>query len=190
MKRGYKIAAAAALTTIIVAGAAQANRRKEAAPLAVVPTLDLQRYAGRWYEIAKLPNRFQRECVGDTSATYTLRPDGTVTVRNQCRRADGRMKSAEGVARKAEKGGPASKLEVRFAPAFLSFVPAVWGDYWVIALGDNYEYSVVGEPGREYLWILSRRPQMDDAEYQRLLALAAAKGFDTSRVVRTKQTSQ
>jgi apolipoprotein D and lipocalin family protein len=184
MKRRRKIIAAAALTALVVAGATQA-KRKEQAPLGVVPSLDLRRYAGRWYEIARLPNRFQRECASDTAATYTPRPDGTLAVVNECRRADGRMKSAAGVARVVD-GATNAKLEVRFAPAFLSFLPFAWGDYWVLALGENYEYALVGEPGREYLWVLARTPQMGDGQYQELLKRAAAAGFDTSRMVRTK----
>jgi apolipoprotein D and lipocalin family protein len=187
MKRRSQIITAVALTTLVVAGVAQAKRKSDSRALNVVPSIDLQRYAGKWYEIARLPNRFQRDCAGDTTATYTPREDGTITVVNQCRRADGRIKSAEGVARRADSGGPNSKLEVRFAPAFLSFLPFVWGDYQVIALGENYEYAVVGEPGREYLWVLSRTPRMDEAQYQDLLKRAAAQGFDTSRMVRTKQ---
>lgn len=187
MKRRNQVIVAVALTTLVVAGVAQAKRKNDSQPLNVVPSIDLQRYAGKWYEIARLPNRFQRDCAGDTTATYTPREDGTIIVVNQCRRADGRVKSAEGVARRADADGPNSKLEVRFAPAFLSFLPFVWGDYQVIALGENYEYAVVGEPGREYLWVLSRTPQVDEAQYQNLLKRAAAQGFDTSRMVRTKQ---
>jgi apolipoprotein D and lipocalin family protein len=185
MRHGKKIMAAAALTALVVAGASQA-RRRDHAPLGVVPSLDLKRYAGRWYEIARLPNRFERDCASDTAATYTPRADGTLTVVNECRRADGQMKSAEGVARVVDRATNA-KLEVRFAPAFLSFMPFVWGDYWVLALGDNYECALVGEPGREYLWVLSRTPQIDEGQYQELLKRAAAAGFDTSRMLRTGQ---
>jgi apolipoprotein D and lipocalin family protein len=184
MKQRKKIIAAA-VAALVVAGASQASR-KDHAPLEVVPSLDLKRYAGRWYEIARLPNRFQRDCAGDTAATYTPLADGALAVVNECRRADGRLKSAEGVARVVDRATNA-KLEVRFAPAFLSFLPFAWGDYWVLALGDSYEYALVGEPGREYLWVLARAPQMDDGQYQELLKRAAALGFDTGRMVRTKQ---
>jgi apolipoprotein D and lipocalin family protein len=152
-----------------------------------VPSIDLNRYAGKWYEIARLPNSFQKSCAGDVSATYTLKEDGKIGVLNECRKADGKMKSAAGVARKADKEGPNSKLEVRFAPAFLSFLPVVWGDYWVIELSPNYEYAVIGEPSRKYLWILSRSPKMDNALYQSLLQKIAAHGYDTSRIVMTRQ---
>lgn len=153
-----------------------------------VPTLDLQRYAGRWYEIARYPNRFQKQCARDTTAEYVLGADGRITVTNRCVRADGSTDQAVGVARLATPGGPASKLKVRFAPAFLSFIPQVWGDYWVLALAPDYRYAVVGDPGRNYLWILSRTAQMSAADYRAAVDAAAAQGFDTTRLQRTEQT--
>jgi apolipoprotein D and lipocalin family protein len=156
-------------------------------PLSVVPHLDLQKYAGVWYEIARFPNRFQEKCAGDVTAEYQPRPDGRVTVINRCRTRDGGSDAAEGVARPLE-GAPSSALEVRFAPAFLSFLPNVWGDYQVMALDDAYTYSLVGTPDRKYLWVLSRTPSMDEAAYQKLLAIAAGQGFATSRLVKTAQT--
>lgn len=155
-------------------------------PLSTIPSLDVNRYLGTWYEIAKFPNRFQRKCAGDTSATYSLLGDGRIRVVNRCRTADGKQDIAEGVAHQV--GDAASpKLEVRFAPAILSFIPLVWGDYWVIDLDKDYQLSAVSEPGRQYLWILSRSRQVDPAAYQALLARLAAQGFDTSRLVPTPQ---
>ena len=156
------------------------------APLRVVPSVDLNRYAGTWYEVARLPNRFQTKCAGEVAAKYTPRPDGRITVVNSCRLSDGTTNQASGVARRVE-GRPSSILEVRFAPAILSFLPAVWGDYQVIALGEAYDHAVVGTPDRQYLWILSRTPQMDPALYQRLLDGARAQGFDVAKVVPTRQ---
>jgi apolipoprotein D and lipocalin family protein len=161
-----------------------------AAPLPTQDWVDLGRYAGRWHEIARLPNRFQEQCAGDVAATYTLRPDGRVTVVNECRKKDGTVTRAEGVARRAEANGPASRLKVRFAPAFLSFLPFVWGDYWIVELDRDYRYAVVGEPSRKYLWILSRRPELDEATYAALTERARALGFDTSRLRRTPQSSR
>ena len=161
-----------------------------AAPLPTQDWVDLARYAGRWYEIARLPNRFQDQCAGDVAATYTLRPDGRVTVVNECRRRDGQTTRAEGVARRADEKGPASRLKVRFAPAVLSFLPFVWGDYWIVELDRDYRYAVVGDPARKYLWILSRSPEMDAATYESLAATAGRLGFDTARLVRTPQSSR
>jgi apolipoprotein D and lipocalin family protein len=151
-------------------------------PLAVAPDIDLARYTGVWYEIARLPNRFQRQCVDNVTATYQLRDDGRLSVVNACRLIDGDMERAEGVARIASAEGPNTRLEVRFAPAWLGWLPLVWGDYWIIELAPDYSYSVVGTPSRKYLWILARSPRMDESIYSAILARAAGKGFDTSRV--------
>jgi apolipoprotein D and lipocalin family protein len=161
-----------------------------AAPLPTQDWVDLARYAGRWYEIARLPNRFQDQCAGDVAATYTLRPDGRVTVVNECRRRDGQTARAEGVARRADETGPASRLKVRFAPAFLSFLTFVWGDYWIVDLDRDYRHAVVGDPSRKYLWILSRSPGMDAATYESLVATAGRLGFDTARLAPTPQASR
>ncbi|HVO12052.1 MAG TPA: lipocalin family protein [Vicinamibacteria bacterium] len=152
--------------------------------------VDLARYAGRWYEIARLPNRFQRQCAGDVIAIYTLRADGRVTVLNQCRKADGTTASAEGEARRADPDGPASRLKVRFAPGFLSFLPFVWGDYWILELDHDYRYALVGDPARKYLWFLSRTPTMDAATYESLTAAATRLGFDVARLERTPQSTR
>jgi apolipoprotein D and lipocalin family protein len=152
--------------------------------------VDLARYAGRWYEIARLPNRFQDQCAGDVVATYTLRPDGRVTVVNECRKKDGRTTRAEGIARLADEKGPASRLKVRFAPAALSFLPFVWGDYWILELDHDYRHAAVGDPARKYLWILSRSPKMDAATYDSLAAAAGRLGFDTARLVATPQSAR
>ncbi len=155
--------------------------------LQVVPSVDLVRYTGRWYELARLPNSFQKDCSGEVVATYSLLEQGELKVVNECRKTNGQVEQAEGRARLADKNGPNSKLKVRFAPAFLSWLPAVWGDYWIIDLAPDYSYSVVGTPDRKYFWILSRTPQMEPATYQRLLEKAAGAGFDVARIVRTSQ---
>ena len=159
-----------------------------AAPLPTQDWVDLARYAGRWYEIARLPNRFQGQCAGDVAATYTLRPDGRVTVVNECRGRDGHGRRAEGVARRADEKGPASRLKVRFAPPWLSFLPSVWGDYWIVGLDRDYRHAIVGDPSRKYLWILSRSPAMDATTYESLAAEAGRLGFDTARLVLTPQS--
>lgn len=142
---------------------------------APVPVLDLQRYSGQWHEIAHLPMFWQRQCVGDITATYTPRPDGTVGVRNACRTEDGKTDVSEGVARPVPDEPGA--LQVRFAPEWLSWLPWVWADYWVIEVDPEYRWAVVGGPDRDHLWILSRTPDMNRALFQRLKANAAAKGY-------------
>ena len=123
-------------------------------PLRVVDSLDLTRYAGRWYEAARFPNKFQDQCSGDVVVHYAVRTDGRIDVVNRCRTAAGKIDEARGIGRKAGDGKNSARLEVRFAPAILSFLPSVWGDYWVIGLGPEYTWAVVGTPSREYLWLL------------------------------------
>jgi len=155
-------------------------------PVRPVASVDLERYAGRWFEIARYPNRFQGSCAGEVTATYERREDGRIRVVNRCRRADGSMNEAEAVARPVEGGGNA-RLKVRFAPGWLTFLPFVWADYWVIGLADDYEWAVVGTPNRKYLWILARTPQLSDAGRAAAEARIKENGFDLSRLVRTRQ---
>jgi apolipoprotein D and lipocalin family protein len=164
-----------------------AGSNASAPELKTVASVDLNRYAGRWYEIARYPNRFQKQCAGNTTADYRLKPNGRIEVLNQCRQQDGSIKAAKGEAKIVEKSTNA-KLEVRFAPSFLSFLPFVWGDYWIIDLGANYEYSVVGSPDRDYFWILAREPRLDEQTYAGILERAKAKGFDPDKVVKTPQS--
>jgi apolipoprotein D and lipocalin family protein len=152
-------------------------------PLQAVPELDLARYAGTWHEIARLPMFFQRKCARDVTATYTLAEDGTIGVRNACVKQDGDTMASDGQARRTEHGQ--GKLEVRFAPAWLSALPMVWADYWVIALDRDYQWAIVGEPGREYLWILSRNPTMDEPTFEALKARARMLGYDLSELIVT-----
>ena len=181
-KRIVLITGCMAMLTAIGLAIARGKR-----PLRVVPEVDLVRYAGRWYEIARFPNRFQKRCAGEVTAEYTLLPSGKISVLNRCRLENGGQIQAEGVARVAGKGQPNSILKVRFAPEFLSFIPQVWGDYQIIALSPDYTLAVVGDPGRKYLWILSRSPRMDDPTYNRLVEEARAQGFEVSRLVKTRQ---
>ncbi|HET7041774.1 MAG TPA: lipocalin family protein, partial [Gemmatimonadales bacterium] len=109
----------------------------------------------------------------------------SIRVTNRCLRGDGSEIRAVGKARLADRAGPASRLKVRFAPAWLSFLPMVWGDYWVLDLTDDYTVVLVGDPGRKYLWILARSPEPDSAQVARMVATAAAQGFDVGRLVRT-----
>lgn len=172
----------------LVMGALILARANAAQNLEVVPSVDLARYVGKWYEIARLPNRFESKCAGEVTATYVRLADGQLNVVNECRLTDGRANQAEGKARLAGKGETNSKLEVRFAPAWLGWLPAVWGDYWIIDLAPDYSYAVVGTPDRKYFWILARSPQIDEVVYERLVERARAKGFDVSRLIKTRQS--
>jgi apolipoprotein D and lipocalin family protein len=156
------------------------------APLKTITSLDVPRYMGTWYEIAKFPNWFQKKCIGNTKAVYSMKPDGNLRVLNSCKQADGEMTEAEGTARQiGAKDSP--KLEVRFAPAWLSFLPMVWGDYWVIDLDTQYQLAAVSDPRREYLWVLSRTPQVDPKVYEDLLRRLQAQQFDIRKLELTVQ---
>lgn len=154
--------------------------------LQTIERLDVARYLGTWYEIAKYPNRFQRQCVADTQALYRPRDDGQIDVINRCRQANGEMTEAVGRARQIG-AADSPKLEVRFAPVWLSWLPLVWGNYWVIDLDPAYQLVAVSEPKREYLWVLSRTPTVDVAAYQALLGRLQRKGFDLSKLERSAQ---
>jgi apolipoprotein D and lipocalin family protein len=155
---------------------ATANTKQD---LETVSQVDLSRYAGEWYEIARLPNGFQKKCADSVSANYTLRSDGSIRVVNSCRKQSGAFTTATGKAKIVDKTTNA-KLKVTFFWPF-------YGDYWILDLGENYEYSVVGDSSRKYLWILSRTPQIDEGLYKQLLANMQRKGFDTTRMIRTVQ---
>jgi apolipoprotein D and lipocalin family protein len=165
---------------------AAARERHEHTDLVPIDSLDVPRYLGAWYEIAKYPNRFQKQCDGYTTAHYSLQPDRTLQVVNRCRRADGRYVEAVGAARQLGRAD-SPKLEVRFAPGWLSFLPMVWGDYWVIDLDPDYQLAAVSEPKREYLWILSRTPTVPRQAYAALLARLERQGFDLDRLEATRQ---
>ena len=157
-------------------------------PVRTVDAVDLDRYLGEWFEIARFPNRFQRTCTGDVRATYARRADGRVDVINRCRTADGRITEARGVARVVDERTSA-KLKVRFAPAALSFLPFVWGDYWIVGLADDYSWAVVASPDRTYLWILARARTLDAVSLDAARAVARTNGFDLDRLTMTPHAS-
>jgi apolipoprotein D and lipocalin family protein len=161
--------------------AATSTQRLQLPPLEAVSHVDLTRYVGTWYEIANFPQWFQRGCTG-TTATYTVRDDGDLDVLNRCREGslDGELKSKLGRARLTDRTTN-SKLQVSFFRPF-------WGDYWIIDLDDDYQYAVVGHPGRDYLWILSRSPTMVDATYRSIIERLEVRGYDTSRLVVTQHS--
>lgn len=178
----------AVLTTIAAFALSVTAQNKPAAnnDLKTVAKVDLKKYSGKWFEIARYPNKFQKQCVGNTTATYTTKTNGKIEVVNRCLKNDGLVDDAKGEARIVDKATNA-KLEVRFAPKFLSFISAVWGDYWIIYLDDEYQNVAIGDPKREYFWILSRQAKMDDATYQNILQKAETLGFNPGKVIKTPQ---
>jgi apolipoprotein D and lipocalin family protein len=136
---------------------------------------------GTWFELAKFPNVFQRKCVSNTRAVYTLNVDNTVQVLNRCRIQDGSTIEALGQAKQI--GNATSPvLKVRFAPEWLGWLPLVWGDYWVIDLDDQYQLAAVSDAKREYLWVLSRSPKIDSTRYAALLQRLKQQGFDVDKL--------
>lgn len=150
---------------------------------------DLEKYTGVWYEQALLPNRFQKECVAEVQAEYSLLSTGSLQVENQCKKADGEITTAQADGRLNTSINPPNPaiLEVRFAPAWLSWLPMVWGNYWVIKIEGDYQYSLVGTPDREYLWVLSRDKAPNLETVNALLDYAGTLGFDITQVKYTQQ---
>ena len=172
----------------ITVGCCVAHAQGNETPVKAIPALDVPRYMGTWYEIAKFPNWFQKKCVANTKAEYSIRIDGNLKVLNSCKTASGEITDAEGTAKQVgAKDSP--KLLVRFAPAWLSFLPMVWGDYWIIDLDPQYQVAAVSDPKREYLWVLSRTPQLDKKVYEELLQRLQSQQFDVRKLELTTQTS-
>ncbi len=142
-----------------------------------VAKVELDKYLGKWYEIAHLPASFQNGC-NQTTATYSMLKNGNIAVLNECTK-NGKYKKAKGTAKVIDKQTGA-KLKVTFFWPF-------YGDYWIIRLGENYDYAVVGTPDRKYLWILCRKPKMEEKLYVELIEFAKSKGFDTDKLILTTQ---
>jgi len=175
MGRGTVVRAVALAAVCATLGGCHARYPGPALP--VVPRVDLERYTGVWHEIARYPHRFQKGCFAST-ATYTLRDDGRIDVLNECREEgpEGKLRSVKGVAKVVD---PATNAKLK-----VSFFRPFWGDYWIIDLGADYEYAVVGHSSREYLWILSRTPVMEEATYETILSRLDGLGYDTGRLLR------
>ena len=149
---------------LLLSGCAQNNY----APLPTVASVDLSRYTGDWYEVALIPNRFQKMCIADTQANYRVEGE-VIRVRNRCKNAEGKMEEANGIAKIVPQSGNA-KLRVSFFRPF-------YGDYWILALDPEYQWVLVGEPSRKYGWILARTPKLDGATVQSILDKAEALGY-------------
>lgn len=156
------------------------------APVTPVADLDLDRYLGQWFEIARLPLVSEKQCRSDISAHYSLDPEaGQLNIVNRCRRADGSEQSVAGVATLAEDSLP-SQLRVTFAPRAIRMLPLVWADYWVLHVDADYRYALVGTPDRKHLWLLSRTPRLTGRARDVLLDEARTQGYDLSRLIETE----
>ena len=166
---------------LILLGLAGCTMMAADAPLTTVDSVDLQRYLGKWYEIARYPNRFERKCISDVTATYSKLPDGKIRVVNACKDKGGKITEANGKAKIVDSKTNA-KLKVTFFWPF-------YGDYWIVDLAPDYSYAVVSEPKREYLWILARTVQMDGPQYGRILERIKTLGLDPAKLVKTPQSN-
>lgn len=187
LSRSRRVLAAALLASL--AGAAALASPEAGSPgtaLTPLSSLNVPAYMGTWYQVAWFPNRFQQQCVSDTTAHYRQLPGGEgVEVTNRCRLADGKLDSVVGLARPAgsvlrgDQLEPAS-LEVSFLPRWLRWLP-IWGDYWVLQLADDGRYAVVSEPSRQYLWVLARTARLAPADETAIRSHLVQQGFDLSR---------
>ena len=173
------VAAAAGAAAAVGVMSACSSKGPVRPDVSAVDHVVLERYAGVWYEIARLPNRFQKQCACNIKAEYTL-IDAGMKVRNSCTRADGKTDTANGIA-KVVPGSGNAKLR-------LSFFGPFYGDYWILALDHDYEWALVGSPDRKFLWILSRTPQLAEGVLQGIIARAAELGFATDKLEFTPQT--
>ena len=155
----------------------------DARSLETVSHVDLDRYLGTWYEVARLPNWFQNQCIGNVTADYKRLDDGDIKVVNRCLDEDGVMDEAQGVARIVDRSTNA-KLEVSFVSVF--GFNLFWGDYWILGLGDEYEYAVVGMPSRKYAWVLSRTVLLSPEVWSHIQQVLIRAGYDPDKLVETQ----
>ena len=164
-----------------------AYAQKESLP--TVEKVELDRYLGKWYEVARKPLYFQNKCDRDVTATYTLNENGNIVVDNRCIKKDGEQTQSGGEAF-VQNPPQNTKLKVSFLPDFIRWIPVGRGDYWVLKLDENYQTVLLGELKLKYMWILSRDPQLDKNVVNEYLKYAQSVGDDLSDVIHTKQTAR
>jgi apolipoprotein D and lipocalin family protein len=180
-----KLGSLAAAAAVVALGAASA-----APPVRSVAQLDVQRYAGTWYEVARVPNSLQSNCIGDVTATYRPLDDGSLKVINRCREGEHKWRVIVGHAVPREGDPSWARLKLSYLPGWLHWLPAAHGDHWVVMLDPDYRYAVVSEPSRDTLWILSRTPMMDSALYDGIVARLRSERYPVDDLVPTPQQSQ
>lgn len=153
-----------------------------------VSEFDLERYLGQWFELGRLPLRFEDEGASDITATYSLNEDGTVKVDNCCLDEDGEPTQALGQGT-VDESGP-GRLKVTFLPEGLRWIPFTQADYWVLKIDDAYETALVGTPDRKFLWLLSRAPELSDATKREYLTAAEQQGFDLTDWITPQQSGR
>lgn len=181
--RTTTVSATAALAALLGLALHAAPLRAQA--LETVRGVDPERYAGVWHEIARLPWKAEERCVADVTTAFTRHGARTFAVETRCRRADGSFENDAGIARIQDTSTNA-KMEIRFLPLALAWWPFAWSDYWILDLAPDYSHALVGAPARDALWILARRPVLESAIYERLVAKARALGFPVDRLIRSQ----
>lgn len=151
-----------------------------------VSSLDLDRYLGLWYEIGRLPLRWEHPESSDITATYTSQDDGSVRVDNRC--IDQNGKPSQAIGRATPVDGHPGRLQVSFLPELLRWIPFTKGDYWVLKIDDAYSIVLVGTPNRKNLWLLAREPVIDPATQEAYLAEATRQGFALDEWIVPKQS--
>lgn len=186
-KAGYKLAKIAVGGAVLLGLGVATMAYAQTKPLQTVEKVELDKYLGVWYEVARKPLYFQNKCDRDVTATYTLNENGNVVVDNRCYTKEGNLTQSIGEAF-IENAPFNSKLKVSFLPEAIRWLPFGRGDYWVLKLDENYQTVLVGEPRRKYMWVLSRTPQPDQAVVNEYLEYAKSLGYDVGDVIHTKQT--
>jgi apolipoprotein D and lipocalin family protein len=153
-------------------------------PPTTVKYVDLNKYVGLWYEISKIPNSFQDQCIQGTTAKYILSEDGEIRVINSCIDKNGELDEADGLARIVDKKTN-SKLEVSFFSIF-GWRP-IWGDYWIIGLDENYQWAIVGTPNRKYGWVLGRTPKLESETMDKINQILKDQGYGPEKFEISKQ---
>lgn len=186
-RAGYTLAKIAVGGVLLAGLGIAAVSYAQSRPLTTVDKIEIDRYLGVWYEIARKPMYFQKQCDRHVTATYTLNENGNVDVLNRCLSEDGTVNQVKGEAF-IQNAPFNSKLKVSFLPEVVRWLPVARGDYWILKIDDDYQTVLVGEPKRKYMWVLSRTPDLNETKLNEYLQYAQSQGYNTKDLIRTKQS--
>ncbi len=186
-KAGFTLAKIALGGVVLIGLGAATLAYAQTKPLQTVDKVQLDRYLGVWYEIARKPMYFENKCSRDITATYTLNENGNVSVTNRCLSKDGQLQQSIGEAF-VQNAPFNTKLKVSFLPEAIRWLSVARGDYWILKIDDDYQTVLIGEPRRKYMWVLSRSAQPDQAVVNEYLEYAKSVGYNLTDLIHTKQT--